>query len=58
MEVQSLLLETKHNNKWEKAQRNCLVKTEARRRCTPREEGCAHPPSEEESNKEMVKSFI
>ena len=47
MQVQSLLLETKHNNKWEKAQRSCLVKTQTRQRCTPREEGYGHPPREE-----------
>ena len=33
----SLLLETQH--KWESTQRNCLVKTEARQKYTPREKG-------------------
>ena len=37
----------------------CLVKIEARQRCTPREKGCGHPLSEEEElSKETVKSFI
>ena len=45
MQVQKLLLETKYNNKWEGTREIvCLVKIEARQRCTPREKGCGHPP--------------
>ena len=36
----------------------CLVKIEATKRCTPREKGCEHPPSEEECSKEAVQSFM
>ena len=36
----------------------CLVKIEARQKCTPREKGCGRPPSEEERRKEVVKSFL
>ena len=36
----------------------CLVKIEARQKCTPREKGCGRPPREEEHRKEVVKSFL
>ena len=36
----------------------CLVKTEARQRCTPGEKGCGWPPHEEEHSKEAVKSLV
>ena len=36
----------------------CLVKIEARQRCTPAEKGVGVLPNEKECSKEVVKSFI
>ena len=36
----------------------CLVEIAGRQRCRPREKGCGCPPSEEESSKQAVNSFI
>ena len=33
----------------------CLIKTEERQRCRPKEKGCGRPLSEEEHSKEAVK---
>ena len=55
MQIQNLLLETKHNNKWESTQRNCLAKIEAR--AYSERKGVGFPSSEEERRKEAVKSF-
>ena len=52
MQVQSLLSETQHKNKRESTQR------QKQGRRTPGEEGCEHPPGEEEHGKEAVKSFM
>ena len=62
MQVQSLLLEAQHNNKWGGGtQRNnlsiCLVKMEARQRCIIRK-SVGVPISKKELRKEPPKSFI
>ena len=54
MQVQSLLLETQHNNKWENTQETGKIETRQRR--TPGEKGCGLPLNEEHG-KEAVKSL-
>ena len=56
MQVQSLLLETQHNNKWESTQKT--VKIEEDRDAHLERKGVNAQPSEEESHKEPIKSFI
>ena len=56
MQVQSLLLETQHNNKWESTQKT--VKIEEDRDAHLERKGVGIPLNEEEHVKEAVKSFI
>ena len=56
MQVQSLLLETQHNNKWESTQKT--VKIEEDRDAHLERKGVGFPPSQEECSKEAFKSFI
>ena len=58
MQVQSLLLEAQHNNKWGSTQRNGFLRWKQGRKTYPKRKGIGVPPREEEHNKEAFKSFI
>ena len=58
MQFQSLLLEAQHNSKWDITQRNGLLRWKKGRNSYPKRKGIGAPSSEEEHNKEVVKSFI
>ena len=58
MQVQSLLLEAQHNNKWASTQRNGFLRWKQGRKTYPKRKGIGVPPREEEHNKEAFKSFI
>ena len=58
MQVQSLLLEAQHNNKWGSTQRNGFLRWKQGRKTYPKRKGIGVPPREGEHNKEVVKSFI